>query len=445
MDRMHYRRDIAHRDLARVSAAASLPSTSATATEMKTSADQSALTYASAGVSIESGNSLVSMIKPLVRATARPGADALIGGFGGEIHLPSAGYGANSPTIVSAIDGIGTKLMIAQALNEYSTIGIDLVAMNVNDLIVQGAEPLAFLDYYACSTLDVPSAAAFVSGVADGCKQANCALVGGETAEMPGLYAKGDFDAAGCAIGALAAGKSLLPDKQGMKVGDVLLGIASSGPHSNGYSLIRKIVQRAGLKYTDPAPWTTGPDADAGVTVGKALLEPTKIYVKSLLAVLDGSAVPSPQEAQQQREPSATASIASALSSFLPSSVATSTSAPSSGVKGLAHITGGGLLENIPRILPAHLSAHVDIGSWTVPPVLAWLKREGRVESREFARAFNTGLGMVLVVEGAKVEGVVEGLRAGGERVWVVGEIKERGGGEDEGCVLQGLEKWNDL
>jgi len=392
---MHYRHDIAHRDLARVSAAASLPSTSA----REPTPDKTALTYASAGVSIESGNSLVTLIKPLVRATARPGADALIGGFGGEIHLPSAGYGANSPTIVSAIDGIGTKLMIAQALGDYSTIGIDLVAMNVNDLIVQGAEPLAFLDYYACSKLDVPSAAAFVAGVARGCTISACALVGGETAEMPGLYAPGDFDAAGCAIGALAAGKTLLPDKHAMRAGDALLGIASSGPHSNGFSLIRKIVARAGLAYTDPAPWL--PE----VSVGAALLEPTRIYVRSLLKVL--------------AEPAG------------------------KGVRGLAHITGGGLSENIPRVLPAHLSAHVRVGAWEVSPALAWLKREGRVAGEEFARAFNTGLGMVLVVDAACVDGVLEGLRAQGETVWVVGELGERG--EDDGCVLQGLERWDSL
>jgi len=393
MDRMHYRKDIAHRDLARVS--------SGTNSATSSTKDESPLTYASAGVSIESGNSLVNLIKPLVRATARPGADALIGGFGGEIHLPSAGYGAYAPTIVSAIDGIGTKLMIAQALSSYDTIGIDLVAMNVNDLIVQGAEPLAFLDYYACSHLDVPSAAAFVKGVADGCRLANCALVGGETAEMPGLYAKGNFDAAGCAIGALAHGKQLLPAKAAMKPGDVLLGIASSGPHSNGYSLIRKIVSRAGLTYTDPAPWTQGR------TVGKALLEPTRIYVRSLLSVLNDPKI-------------------------------------GRGVKGLAHITGGGLTENIPRILPKHLAAHMRVGSWTVPSVLAWLKREGRVSGPEFARAFNTGLGMVLVVEEELVEGVKEGLEREGETVWRVGEVRERKENGEE-CVLEGIERWEEL
>lgn len=293
-DRMHYRKDIAHRALKRVNNAAN-----------GSTSDLEPMTYAAAGVSITAGNELVDRIKPFVKKTAQPWAPADIGGFGGEISLADAGFPIGSPKIVAAIDGIGTKLMIAQAVGDYSTVGIDLVAMNVNDLIVQGAKPLAFLDYYACGILEVDNCASFVQGVADGCMQGQCALIGGETAEMPSLYKQGDFDGAGCAIGALGQDKIMLPTKNSMEVGDVLLGIASSGCHSNGFSLIRRIVERAGLAYTDPAPWESASGAQRQKTVGQSLLEPTKIYVKSLSPVLEAAGEPQ--------------------------------------IKGMAHITGGGL------------------------------------------------------------------------------------------------------
>jgi len=392
-ERMHYRKDIAHRALNRPSPTSST----------NTNNNNTPLTYASAGVSIDAGNTLVRRIKASVKSTARPGAGALIGGFGGEISLPLAGYGSTSPRLVTAIDGIGTKLLIAQAMADPSTVGIDLVAMNVNDLIVQGAEPLGFLDYYACSALDVDFCARFVESVAEGCKRANCALVGGETAEMPGIYAPGDFDAGGCAIGALKHGRTMLPDLESMKVGDVLLGLGSDGCHSNGFSLIRKIVERAGLKYTSPCPWSEGE------SVGRALLTPTRVYVKPLLDVLekcDGA------------------------------------------IKGMAHITGGGLTDNIPRMLPKGLAAKVIVGSWDALPVFEWLRREGRMEAREFARTFNTGLGMVIAVEAKRVEEVVLALKGAGERVYRIGELVDRGEAEgkkgyEEGCWLDGLSTWD--
>jgi homoserine kinase len=261
------------------------------------------LTYASAGVSIDAGNELVKRIKAAVATTKRPGADAEIGGFGGVIDLQAAGYD-KAPLLVQAIDGVGTKLKLAFATKDSSTVGIDLVAMNVNDLVVQGAEPLSFLDYYACGKLDVNVAAQFVEGVAEGCRQSRSALIGGETAEMPSMYAEGEFDAAGVATGAIPQGGKILPDTESMAEGDILLGLASNGPHSNGYSLIRKIIEREGLTYHQPAPW------DPSTTIGKSLLTPTRIYVKSCLAV-----------AQKDL------------------------------VKGMAHITGGGLSENIPRLV----------------------------------------------------------------------------------------------
>lgn len=241
-------------------------------------------------------------------STARPGADAEIGGFGGEVDQEKAGY-PGAPILVGAIDGVGTKLMIAQAMAKHDTVGIDLVAMNVNDLVVQGAQPLMFLDYYGCSKLNLELAAAFVEGVAAGCKQANCALVGGETAEMPGMYQKDDYDAAGAAIGTMLA-ENRLPRKDLMKEGDALIGLASNGVHSNGFSLVRKIVTREGLEYHDPAPW------DTTNSTGLSLLTPTRIYVRPLLKIINKKLI-----------------------------------------KGLAHITGGGLLENVPRMLPSHLSA----------------------------------------------------------------------------------------
>ena len=355
------------------------------------SSTQEPVTYASAGVSIDAGNALVSRIKAAVASTKRPGASAEIGGFGGTLDLSAAGY-TSAPTLVQAIDGIGTKLKVAFAVGKHDTVGIDLVAMNVNDLVVQGAEPLSFLDYYAISALDVAHAAAFVEGVAQGCREAGCALVGGETAEMPGIYAPGEWDAAGCAIGAVPQGRKLLPDTESMAKGDVLLGLASNGPHSNGYSLIRKIVERAELKYSSPAPW------DQSTSVGEALLAPTRIYVRSCLALSNRGLV-----------------------------------------KGMAHITGGGLLENIPRMLPEALAAEVDVTTWPVPNVFCWLRKAGRIAPLEFARVWNTGIGMVLVVTEVKAQEAEAVLVEHGETVYRIGMLVERTGA---GCVLQNSNAW---
>jgi homoserine kinase len=353
---------------------------------------QESMTYASAGVSIEAGNELVQRIKASVASTRRPGADAEIGGFGGMVDLKAAGY-TEAPIIVGAIDGIGTKVKIAFEMSKHDTVGIDLVAMNVNDLVVQGAEPLMFLDYYACSKLDVESAASFVTGVAEGCRQSNCALVGGETAEMPGLYRDGEYDAGGAAIGALKHSQTILPDKQGMREGDVVLGLASDGPHSNGFSLIRKIIERAGLSFHDAAPWSKGQ------SVGDSLLTPTRIYVKPLLASTEKGLI-----------------------------------------KGMAHITGGGLLENIPRMLPNHLAAELDAKTWPVPDVFKWLKSAGNIDDVEFSRAWNTGLGMVLVVDPSKASEAVSVLKAGGETVYEVGRLIKRSGA---GCVVTNMSAWS--
>lgn len=351
------------------------------------------MTYADAGVSIEAGNELVRRIKAAVKSTKRPGADAEIGGFGGALDLAAAGYGKDAPTLVHAIDGIGTKLKVAFAMDNFSTVGIDLVAMSVNDLVVQGAEPLSFLDYYACSKLDLADAASFVEGVAEGCRQSNCALVGGETAEMPGMYQGKEFDAGGTATGAIKAGQTMLPDFGSMKEGDVLLGLASNGFHSNGFSLIRKIIEAKGLSYHDNAPW------DPSTKVGDSLLAPTRIYVKSLLAAVKEDLL-----------------------------------------KGMAHITGGGLQENIPRMLPDELAAEVDVTSWVVPPSLKWFKQAGNIEAAEFARTWNTGIGMVIVVSEEKAEKARKVLEEAGEKVSVVGKLIKRTG---DGCVLHGLESWN--
>lgn len=366
---MFFRKDIAHR-------AFRAPS-------------KEAMTYAQAGVDIQAGNDFVEKIKKAVASTKRPGADAEIGGFGGEIDLSQCGY-PDAPVLVGAIDGVGTKLMIAQSMKKHDTVGIDLVAMNVNDLIVQGATPLMFLDYYGCSKLDLPSAAAFVEGVANGCRQSGCALVGGETAEMPGMYQGEDYDAAGCAVGAVTA-SSRLPQKDAMIEGDVLLGLGSHGVHSNGFSLVRRIVQSAGLEYSSKAPW------DESKTIGESLLTPTRIYVKSLLPVLGQ-------------------------------------------IKGLAHITGGGLIENVPRMLPDALAAEIDFGTWDMPPVFQWLKTNGNVTPVEMCRTFNSGVGMVIAVEAAKADAVAKALGAS-EKVYKIGRLVRREQGR-QGCVIQKLESW---
>jgi phosphoribosylamine--glycine ligase/phosphoribosylformylglycinamidine cyclo-ligase len=353
-------------------------------------AKKEAMTYAGAGVDIEAGNQFVEKIKKAVASTKRPGADAEIGGFGGEVDLSQCGF-PDAPAIVGAIDGVGTKLMVAQAMKKHDTVGIDLVAMNVNDLIVQGATPVMFLDYYGCSKLQPAMAADFVEGVADGCRQAGCALVGGETAEMPGMYQAEDYDAAGCAVGTVTNALRL-PRTHDMVEGDVLLGLASNGVHSNGFSLVRRIIQKAGLSFTAPAPW------DEGTTVGESLLKPTRIYVNNLLPVLGQ-------------------------------------------VKGLAHITGGGLLENVPRMLPQTLAAEIDFGSWTVPPVFGWLKSAGNVAPLEMCRAFNSGIGMVIAVDASKADAVAHDLGAG-ETVFKIGRLVSRDA-QDAGCVIRNLDSWS--
>ena len=331
------------------------------------------LTYADSGVDIDAGNALVDAIKPLVRATRRPGADAEIGGFGGLFDLKAAGF--VDPILVAANDGVGTKLKIAIDSERHETIGIDLVAMCVNDILVQGAEPLFFLDYFATGRLSPSVGAHVVKGIAQGCMMAGCALIGGETAEMPGLYAKGDYDLAGFAVGAAERGQ-LLP-RDDIQEGDVLLGLPSSGVHSNGYSLVRKIVSISGLSWSDPAPFA--PSA----SLSEALLEPTRIYVKPVLSVL--------KETQS--------------------------------IKAMAHITGGGFIDNIPRVLPEGLGAAININAIPVLPVFAWLSRMGQVSVFEMLRTFNCGIGMVLVVPQSASEQVQSSLKKHGEPSVVLGEI----------------------
>src|SRR5262249_22611142 len=320
---------------------------------------RSGLTYAKAGVDIDAGNRMVDLIKPLVRATARRGAGAEIGGFGGLFDLKRAGF--SDPGLVASTDGVGTKIKIAIETGRHDTIGIDLVAMSVNDLVGQGAEPLFFLDYFACGKLDPETGAAIVAGVAAGCKQANCALIGGETAEMPGLYAAGDYDLAGFAVGAAERGE-LLP--RGVAAGDVVLGMASSGVHSNGYSLARKVVKTSRLGWDAPAPF------DGARALGEALLEPTRIYVAACLAAIRAT----------------------------------------KGVKALAHITGGGFPDNIPRALPDGLGVAIDLAKVPVLPVFKWMAATGGIAETEMLRTFNCGIGMVVVAEPGKADAVAAEL-----------------------------------
>jgi phosphoribosylformylglycinamidine cyclo-ligase len=331
------------------------------------------LTYAEAGVNIDAGNRMVELIKPLVRATARPGADAEIGGFGGLFDLKRTGF--SDPVLVAATDGVGTKLKIAIDTGRHDTIGIDLVAMSVNDLVVQGAEPLFFLDYFACGKLAPETGAMVVKGIAAGCREAGCALIGGETAEMPGLYHDGDYDLAGFAVGA-AERNALLPRKD-IAPGDVVLGLASSGIHSNGYSLARRVVEKSGLAWDAPAPF------DRSRTLGEALLTPTRIYVKSCLAAM--------------RETKA--------------------------LKGLAHITGGGFPDNIPRVLPDGAGARLDLAQVPVPPVFKWLAATGGIAEPEMLRTFNCGIGMVAIVEANGADEVADVFTRGGETVVRLGEV----------------------
>jgi len=349
----------------------------------------SGLTYAQAGVDIDAGNLLVEKIKPLVRGTARKGSVGEIGGFGGLFDLRAAGF--HDPVLVAANDGVGTKLKIAIASNRHETIGIDLVAMCVNDLIVQGAEPLFFLDYFATAKLDPVQGAAIIAGIAAGCRESGCALIGGETAEMPDLYGKGDYDLAGFAVGAAERG-TLLPNKQEMIPGDVVLGLRSSGLHSNGFSLVRRIVEKTGLDWRDAAPFS--PDE----TLAEALLVPTRLYVRSLLAAL-----------RMQ----------------------------SAHIKGLAHITGGGLDENIPRILPPHLSAEINLACLDPQPVFRWLAFEGQVAMREMLRTFNCGIGMA-VITSVQHQAATRGLlEQAGETVSLIGQLVPAQGERPE-VVYQG-------
>ncbi|OCF75364.1 phosphoribosylamine-glycine ligase [Kwoniella mangroviensis CBS 8886] len=370
-----YRRDIAYRALS------SEPTTSST------SAPSGGLTYAAAGVSITAGNDLVEAIKPVVKATRRPGADSNIGGFGGAFDLAACGF--EDPILVSGTDGVGTKLRVALDYGKHSTVGIDLVAMSVNDLIVQGAEPLYFLDYYACSKLDVPVATDVITGIAEGCLQAGCALIGGETAEMPGMYHTDDYDLAGFAVGVVER-KQLLPSND-IKENDVLIALSSSGPHSNGYSLIRKIVSLSGLSLTDIAPWSKGSQK-----VGDALLEPTKIYIKSLLPGIKGGLY-----------------------------------------KGMSHITGGGFTENIPRIFEGDLGVQLDLASYQLPEIWKWLMKTGQVEAKEMVRTFNCGVGMVIVVDSTKVDSALQSLAENGEKGWVIGKVVQ-----GKGVKYTGLESF---
>ena len=346
-------------------------------------------TYAQAGVSIAAGNALVRAIAPLAKATRRAGADADLGGFGGFFDLRAAGF--TDPLLVAANDGVGTKLKLAIDSGKHDTVGIDLVAMCANDLVVQGAEPLFFLDYYATGKLDNAVATAVVAGIAEGCKQAGCALIGGETAEMPGMYSDGDYDLAGFCVGAVERNQVLTADK--VAAGDVILGLASSGVHSNGYSLVRRLAADKDWKLDRPALF------DQNMLLIDALMAPTRIYVKCLLPLIR-----------------------------------------SGHVHALAHITGGGLLENIPRILPAHLHAHVDADAWAQPRLMAFLQAQGQIEPEEMARTFNCGVGMAVLVAEADVAHVTAKLEAAGEVVHRIGQIAEG----PRGCTVSGsVETWS--
>ena len=331
------------------------------------------LTYADAGVDIDAGDMLVEHIKPLAKSTRRPGAEAALGGFGALFDLKAAGF--VDPLIVATTDGVGTKLKIAIETGRHDGVGIDLVAMCVNDLLAQGAEPLVFLDYYATGKLEIDAARRVVSGIAEGCRQAGCALVGGETAEMPGMYSGGDYDLAGFSLGALERGHAL-PRLDLQNTGDLIIGLASSGPHSNGYSLIRKVVERSGLSWGDDAPFARDR------SLAQALMEPTRIYVKSVLPLMKAGLI-----------------------------------------KGGAHITGGGLIENPPRCLAEGLTASFDWDAWPVPPVFQWLAEVGGISDHEMRRTFNCGIGFILVVAPENAEEVLAGLLQAGEAAFVCGQL----------------------
>ncbi|MCR4377199.1 MAG: phosphoribosylformylglycinamidine cyclo-ligase [Rhodospirillales bacterium] len=370
----------------------------------------SGASYKDAGVDIDAGNQLVEAIKPAAKSTARPGVMSGLGGFGAMFDLKAAGF--TDPILVSGTDGVGTKLKVAISTGKHDTVGIDLVAMCVNDLVVQGAQPLFFLDYYAMGKLDVDAGRQIIEGIAEGCRQSNCALVGGETAEMPGMYGGGDYDLAGFCVGAVERDQVLTGDK--VQDGDIVLGLASSGLHSNGFSLVRKvvadsviggpadtklqaavrdhIVDKARLAYTAPAPFAPGK------TLGEALLIPTKIYVKSCMAAIK-----------------------------------------SGGIHALSHITGGGV-ENIPRVLPETLAAEIDATAWNTLPVFKWLQKAGNIQASEMARTFNCGVGMVVIVDKSAAQSVRKTFETNGETVYEIGRIVKRPAGND-GVILRNADK----
>ncbi|TPX44780.1 hypothetical protein SeLEV6574_g04299 [Synchytrium endobioticum] len=382
-DGMQYRRDIGYRALAHVSS--------------KTA--NGSATYEQAGVSIDAGNLLVEKIKSVVKSTRRVGADADIGGFGGVFDLKGAGF--SDPVLVSGTDGVGTKLKVAQAIGKHDTIGIDLVAMSVNDVIVQGAEPLFFLDYYACSNLQVEVCKDVVTGIAQACIESGCALIGGETAEMPGLYQPGDYDLAGFVVAAVERDQ-LLPKFDAIAPGDALLGIPSSGVHSNGFSLVRYLVEKSGLEYTSPSPFDTPTKKKGTVSIGEAFLEPTRLYVKPLLPI-----------------------VKQAL------------------IKSMAHITGGGFTDNVPRALPKHLGVVIDAAKIPLLPVFKWMKAQGNIADEEMARTFNCGIGMVLVVSPSAVSLVKSMLDSAGETVYEIGTVVGLDANAGDPVQMLNMDAWS--
>ena len=340
------------------------------------------LTYAQAGVDIDAGNALVERIKPAAKRTNRSGVASGLGGFGALFDLKDAGY--SDPILVGATDGVGTKLRIAIDTGHVDGVGIDLVAMCVNDLVCQGAEPLFFLDYFATGKLDTDTAARVIEGIAEGCVRSGCALIGGETAEMPGMYPAGDFDLAGFAVGAMERGTAL---PEGVAAGDILLALASDGVHSNGYSLVRKLVELSGLGWDADCPWGEG-------SLGEVLLTPTRLYVKSLLEAIRAG-----------------------------------------GVHALAHITGGGLTENLPRVLPEGCGATIDLDAWDLPGVFQWMREVGGIEAGEMLKTFNCGIGMIVVVDAAEADALTRVLAAAGETVYRLGTVTEGAGVSYEGTL----------
>lgn len=357
---------------------------------MKKNETNKNLSYQKAGVNIESGNKVVDNIKPHAKKTSRSGADINLGSFGGIFDIAACNY--NDPVLVAATDGVGTKLKIAFELEQHETIGIDLVAMCVNDLIVQGAEPLFFLDYFATGKLDIETATSVIKGISDGCKIANCALIGGETAEMPGMYNNSHYDLAGFAVGAVER-KKILPDTN-IKEGDTLLGLASSGIHSNGYSLVRYLINQQNLSLHDPAPF------NKKVSLGETILTPTRIYVKSCLNTIKKEKI-----------------------------------------KGLAHITGGGFTENIPRILPQTLSAAIDCTKWQTPDLFLWLQKNGNIDTNEMLKTFNCGIGMVAICDQERAIEAKKALEEEGETVYEIGTITKR---HEQPIEYSNLENFND-